>query len=122
MLTAGLLGLWFLVLTYRTIKARQTGSDTELNKTRLERRIRGHGNFAEFTPMILLLIGLAEVGGANAYVLWACAALLVVGRIMHGYAFSFTDHHPVGRGGGTALTMISLLASSLANLWLYISA
>lgn len=120
-LAGGILGLWFLVLTVRVINSRRVKGDTELNKTRVERCVRGHGNFAEYTPMILLLIGLGEVGGVNTYVVWVSAALLVAGRLLHGYAFSFTDHSPIGRGGGTLLTMMSLGLISLALLLLPIS-
>ncbi len=50
---------------------------------RLSRRIRAQGNFAEYVPLILLLIAFLEAGGANRSVVRALLLILVVVRIMH---------------------------------------
>lgn len=118
LITAGTMGLWFFVLTYRVIRSRQTASDSDADRTRIERRVRGHANFAEYTPLTLVLIGLAEFSGANVYVVWLGAILLISGRLLHGYTFAFMDFNRIGRVGGTLLTTLSLLFMSLANLWL----
>lgn len=117
-MTAGILGLLFFVLSWRVIRARQTLSRLENGEQILERRIRGHGNFSEYVPICLILLGLAEASGASLIVLWTGAATLILARVLHGYAFAFSDHSPIGRVGGTALTLISLISLAVINLLL----
>jgi uncharacterized membrane protein YecN with MAPEG domain len=38
-------------------------------------------------------------------------ATLLLGRLLHGYAFAFTANHVFGRSAGIALTFASLLAA-----------
>jgi len=49
----------------------------------LMRRIRAQGNFTEYVPLTLVLLGLAEYRGASTVLLWTIAGLLVVGRFLH---------------------------------------
>ncbi|HTR15752.1 MAG TPA: MAPEG family protein [Acetobacteraceae bacterium] len=49
----------------------------------LNRRIRAHGNFAEYVPLILLLIALLEAGGTHPWVVRTLLLILVVARLMH---------------------------------------
>ena len=49
----------------------------------LQRRIRSHANFAEYVPIILLLVGLLEAGGGGRVMIQALLLVLVVARIMH---------------------------------------
>lgn len=49
----------------------------------LMQRIRAQGNFTEYVPLALIMLGLAEYREASAVLLWAIAALLIVGRCLH---------------------------------------
>jgi len=49
----------------------------------LMRRIRAQGNFTEYVPLTLVLLGLAEYRDASTVLLWTIAGLLVVGRFLH---------------------------------------
>lgn len=49
----------------------------------LMRRIRAQGNFAEYVPLALIVLGLAEYRGASALLLWTIAGLLIAGRCLH---------------------------------------
>ncbi len=49
----------------------------------LLRRIRAQGNFIEYVPLALILLGLAEVRGAGPGWLWTVAGLLIAGRALH---------------------------------------
>ena len=84
----------------------------------LIRRIRGMGNFVEYVPLALILLGLAEANGASAIALWICGGSLVVGRLLHGYAFAFTDNNRFGRAGGIVLTFVSFVGLIGLNAWL----
>jgi uncharacterized membrane protein YecN with MAPEG domain len=72
------------------------------------RVIRGHANFAEHVPFILLMIGFLEVGHTSIYLLHALGIALIVSRFLHGYALSFTDRFRFGRVWGAGLTFAVL--------------
>jgi uncharacterized membrane protein YecN with MAPEG domain len=74
----------------------------------LLRVIRGHANFAEYVPLALLLMGMLELSRFSIYVLHALGIVLLVARLLHGYALSFTDHFAFGRFWGAALTFAVL--------------
>ncbi|KFN43068.1 MAPEG family protein [Arenimonas oryziterrae] len=103
---AGLLALIYLVLSVRVIKMRGPGQPSlgDGGDPVLLRRIRAHGNFAEYVPFLLLMIGLLELGQWPTILLHGLGATLVVARLLHGYALSFTESFKFGRFWGTALT------------------
>jgi uncharacterized membrane protein YecN with MAPEG domain len=108
-LYAGLLALWFLVLTWRVIQRRGKGTWIgDGGDQALLRVIRGHANFAEYVPLALLMMGFLEVSRFSIYVLHALGIVLLVARLLHGYALSFTEHFPIGRFWGSTLTFIVL--------------
>lgn len=119
-LYGGLLALWFLVLSIRVVLGRAGPGKPSLGDggdPMMQRRIRGQANFAEYVPIVLVLIGLLEMGGAPAWQLHALGGTLLAGRLLHGYAFSFTANHVFGRTAGIALTFVALLASALLSVW-----
>ena len=109
LLYAGLLSLLFLVLSVRIIVLRNHGvSFGDGGNPVLLRRIRAHGNFAEYVPMILLMIGFLEISHFSALWIHLLGGTLVVSRLLHGYALSFNESFKFGRIGGTALTLTLL--------------
>lgn len=119
-LYAGLLALLFLVLSIRVVQRRGAaginlgdGGDPALN-----RRIRAHANFAEYVPLLLILLALLEGGGAPAWLLHALGIALVAARLGHGYALAFARHFPPGRMVGTALSFLGLLIGGIGCVWL----
>jgi uncharacterized membrane protein YecN with MAPEG domain len=117
-LYAGILALWFLVLSARVVQQRGHGvSLGDGGDTELLRRIRGHGNFSEYVPLILLMMAMQEQGGQRAWLLHALGATLVVARLLHGYALSFSQSFKFGRFHGTSLTFILLAVNGLLCFW-----
>ncbi len=115
---AGLLVLWFLVLAWRVIRRRGHGiSLGDGGDPAMLRVIRGHANFAEYVPLALLLMAILELCNLSAYVLHALGAMLLIGRLLHGYAFSFTDKFRFGRFWGTALTFLVLGVGAVLCVW-----
>jgi uncharacterized protein len=114
-LYAGLLAIWFFVLSVRVIQGRAGPGKPSLGdggNPAMLRRIRAHANFAEYVPLILVLMGLLELSALPKWQLHAIGAALLVGRLLHGYAFSFTQDHVFGRSAGIALTLIALLGAA----------
>ena len=117
-LYAGLLGLWLIVLSARVINVRRTAGVSlgAGNDTTLERRIRAQGNFAEYAPLALLLIAVLEITQHHAYLLHGLGIMLLAGRLLHGYALSFTQQSSVGRTGGMVLTLFAIGIAAIANI------
>ncbi len=115
-LYASLAAAILIVLSLRVIGVRRSrrvaigdGGDDDM-----ARRIRAQGNFAEYTPLALVLILLLELGGVPAWQLHLLGAALILGRILH--AWSLTAHSGNGRVTGMALTFFVLAAAALGNL------
>ena len=117
-LFAGLLALLFVGLAVRVIGARR-GARVSIgdggDKT-LTRRVRVHGNFAEYVPMALVLMGLAESMGAWKPTLWLTGAALLIGRLLHAYGVSQINETLAFRITGTALTFTAILLAGVLCL------
>jgi uncharacterized protein len=117
-LYAGLLALWFLVLSWRVVQRRRSGIFLgDGGDQALLRVIRGHANFAEYVPLALLLMGMLEVSRYSIYVLHALGITLLVARLLHGYALSFTAQFAFGRIWGASLTFAVLGVEALLCLY-----
>mmetsp|Transcript_31881 Transcript_31881/g.51770 ORF Transcript_31881/g.51770 Transcript_31881/m.51770 type:complete len:133 (-) Transcript_31881:192-590(-) len=119
-LYGGALTLWYLVLTARVILYRRENliGLGDGNNNTMQRRIRAHGNFAEYVPLTLLLLYLLETSGArffsSPFFIHLIGALLLIGRLLHGYSLSFTELNMFGRQGGMALTLLAMGISGLS--------
>jgi hypothetical protein len=113
---AALLAALFVYLSVRVIGQRGRakveigpGQDPELF-----RRMRVHANFAEYVPMALVLLALAESIKAPTMLLHGLGILLVVGRILHAYGLSRSPQIARLRVLGVALTFVVFAISALA--------
>lgn len=118
-LYAGLLALWFLVLSLRVVGARRSQqiSLSDGGDPRMLRLIRAHANFAEYVPLTLVLLGVLELSHFSRYLLHLVGALLLVGRLLHSYAIGFTERFMMGRIIGMLLTFAAILVAALACLY-----
>jgi uncharacterized membrane protein YecN with MAPEG domain len=117
-LYAGILGLLLVALSMRVIIARRQlriNLGTSGNEL-MERWVRAQANLTEYAPMAIILLGLLEVSGSPKPVLHGLGMLLVGGRVLHAWAFSFTRANPFGRVGGMALTLTAIGAAAILNL------
>lgn len=118
LLYAGLLSLLFLVLSVRIIVLRNHGvSFGDGGNPVLLRRIRAHGNFSEYVPMILVMIGFLELSHLSSVLIHVMGATLLVARLLHGYALSFSENFKFGRFWGTALTFTLLAVCGLLCIY-----
>ena len=79
----------------------------------LERRVRVHANFAEYTPFALVLIAMAEIRGAPPYVLHTVCLALLLGRVCHAWGVSQADEDFRFRAAGTAMTLAAIVGAAL---------
>lgn len=117
-LYAGLLALLFVLLSLRVVKFRQKGIPLgDGGDPRMLRVMRGHANFAEYVPLALLMMAILELGRNSIYILHAIGIALILSRVLHGYALSYTTRFRFGRVWGAALTFVVLLVEALMCLW-----
>jgi uncharacterized membrane protein YecN with MAPEG domain len=121
-LYAALLALLFVLLSVRVIGLRRAvriglgdGGDTALL-----RRVRVHANFAEYVPLCLVLIALAESLRAPAVLLHAMGVLLLAARLSHAHGVSRQPETFRFRVAGMVGTLTVL--GSAAALCLYAAA
>jgi hypothetical protein len=116
-LTAGILGVIFFALTVWVVagrnKTKQMLGDGG-NQT-LQIAIRAHGNFAEFVPMILILLAALAHEGANSLFFLVLCVALVLGRMLHPFGMRTLKSNGL-RAGGAMLTWLVLLISSIAAI------
>jgi uncharacterized membrane protein YecN with MAPEG domain len=115
-LYAGLLALILVVLSARVIRGRVTdkislgdGGGT------LSTRIRAHGNFIEYVPMALILIGLLESRGTAGWLLHVLGIVLVVSRLLHPFGLTMKSPN-AARAVGASGTLIVLLVAGILLL------
>src|SRR4051812_30958863 len=58
----------------------------------LTARMRAQSNFVEYTPLVLILIGLIELAVGSKLWLWVVGVVYILGRIAH--AFGMDRPHP----------------------------
>ena len=115
---AGLLALLFLLLSWRVVQLRGHGiSFGDGGNALLLRRMRAHGNFAEYVPFILLMLGFLELSHFPAWLLHVLGLTLLIARLLHGYALSYREQFKFGRFWGTALTFLLILVCGLLCLY-----
>ena len=116
---AGFLAFVYLYLTYSVIRLRRRKqlSVGDGGDPSFLRKMRAHGNFAEYVPMALLLMAMAEFLGAGAALLHAIGGLLLAGRLAHGWCFLFTDSNLKARTAGMAMTLSAIAIGGGVSLW-----
>ena len=117
-LYAGLLTLWFVILSVRVVNLRRGGllfgDNGDVGVVRI---VRAQANFAEYVPLALLLMGFLEVNRFSIYLLHALGVTLLVARLLHGSALSFGRQVRSGRIAGAALTFAVLLIEAFLCLY-----
>lgn len=113
-LYAGLLTLLYLLLSVRVIRQRKN-QQTALGpgEGELLRRVRVHGNFAEYTPLALLLLGFAETQGTAGWAIHLLCAALLSGRCIHAFGVSQEKEDFRLRVAGMACTFTVLGVTAL---------
>jgi len=84
-LTGGLVILLVILSALVTERRARLGGIQfgDAEDARLRARIRAHANLVEIAPMVLIALGLMEYAGAPPALLWWCAAVFFIGRLLH---------------------------------------
>ena len=82
----------------------------------LERAIRAQGNFAEYVPFGIILIGCLEINGAPWWLVAVLGVALIIGRLIHAVGINTPPPDFSKRVLGMKLTFATLLALVAMNL------
>lgn len=109
------LTLLFLALSARVIFYRRENriSVGDKGDRQLIKRMRAQGNCAEYAPMGVLLLLLAELQGTPGWVLHLFGLTLLSGRVLHAVGYSPSPQKPGLRVAGMALTLGMMSAAAL---------
>ena len=91
-LYAGILAIYSIWLSSRAGLMRgKTGiSILHGDNMELAEKMRRHGNFTEYVPIVLILIGVLELNGGPAIFLHSPGGALVIARVAHAKVFIMT--------------------------------
>jgi uncharacterized protein len=123
-LTAGylaILALFYAALSLRVVllRGRHQVSLGDGGNAELTSAIRAHAHFAEYVPIITLMIALLEMSGSTALRLHLMLGALLLARILHPFGMSAaprTLRFRVFRTGGVGLTFLVLISAAVALL------
>lgn len=102
---AALINLW-LAMRVGQARGSQGVSIGDGGNDMVIARMRAHANFVEYTPFVLILVGLIELAIGSATWLWVVVAVFMIGRVLHGLGMSGLKG---GRAIGTGVTFATLL-------------
>jgi uncharacterized protein len=118
-LYAGLLGIVMLILAALVsgLRMKLRSSIGITDTPQLFEAVRRHGNFIEWVPFILLLMGIAELNGLTHSHLHTIGVLLVIARILHPIGIRHDQiPQPIRAIGGTLTFFITLYLCGVV-LW-----
>ena len=83
--------------------------DKEISEEKLQRNVRAHGNFSEYTPIFLILLLILEITGKSSFnYLLVISLVFSYGRLAHAICFAFYESNPFLRISGMLCTYLGL--------------
>ena len=121
----GILALLYLVLGLQVSRLRRghrvlfgDGDDIKLRSA-----IRAHANFAEYVPIIVLMVAMLEMSGMPALRVHLLMGALLVARLLHPlgmYVGPRTLQFQICRVGGILLTLMVMAGAASLLLWRFL--
>lgn len=105
---------WVLTIERLTQQQLKKG---EVDAGALQRKVRAHGNFAEYVPHGLLFVIALELMQAQAWLVWLLGGTLTIARIAHAYGLIAKYGPSLSRAFGFFLTWFVYIVGSVACLY-----
>ena len=122
LLYAGFLTLMGLYLAYRT-GAKRLATNNLIghgDSQEMLQATRVHGNFTEYTPFFLILLGALEFSGqVPPLALYILGDIYFLARIAHAYGLTKSSESTPPRFYGILFTWLVLAIQSLWAFWIY---
>jgi uncharacterized protein len=115
---AALLALMYAGLALRVVRLRMQLQLPlgDAGNSRLRRAVRVHANFAEYVPLLLMLLLLLELNGAPRVGLHGFGLLLLLSRVLHAVGVSADVENLRWRAASMVCTCTLLSGAALALL------
>lgn len=121
---AGLLALLIFPMVILIIKRRYAAKiglgsgrhDGLKEEQELLQAVRIHGNFIEYVPLILILMGLNEILGASVYLIHGLGISLLFARIIHAVGLYKSTGPSRKRQIGVLVTFACLAISAMSSI------
>lgn len=104
---AAIVNIW-LAIRVVTIRVKAKVLIGDGGNTLLLARMRAQLNYMEYTPLVLILIGLIEFARGTHMWLWAAGIIYIIGRILHPFGLDKQTPNPL-RAAGILTTWIVLI-------------
>lgn len=104
---AAIVNIW-LAIRIVTIRLKAKVLTGDGGNALLTARMRAQLNFAEYTPIVLILIALIELARGTQTWLWAAGIIYILGRVLHPFGLDKQTAHPL-RGVGILTTWVVLI-------------
>jgi hypothetical protein len=122
--TAGYLAVlalvyWGLAVNVVRLRRQNRAAFGDAGNPALRSAIRAHGHFAEYVPIVALMVAMLEVSGMASWRVHLLMGALLISRLLHPfgmYAKPGTFAFRIGRVTGVTLTLLVLVASAVAIL------
>jgi uncharacterized membrane protein YecN with MAPEG domain len=101
LLFAGLLTLAYVYLILRVTQRRRryrVAYDATQEHPDLQRAIRAHGNFQEYTPLFLILLYLTETTTHLEWLCYGLGTIFLLGRLSHAYSLLTYETQSLAKG------------------------
>jgi uncharacterized protein len=120
------LALLYAALAIRVVQLRRRNRAGfgDADNAQLRSAIRAHGHFAEYVPIIALMVAMLEISGLPASSVHGLMGTLLVARLLHPfgmYAKPGTLQFRVGRIWGMTITIGVMTACAGLILWRLVS-
>lgn len=115
-LVAGIFAILMVILSLH-VSLRRKSTNTvfgDADDDTLRRRIRAHGNFIEYAPLAVIVLGLVEYHGADNWLVSALGCGFIFSRVVHALGMLYTST-PFVRGVAMLVSHASFL---VAGAWL----
>lgn len=97
--------------------SQRLSANKSIDECVLQRKIRAHGNFAEYVPIGLLFLISLELMHSQIWLVWLLGGTLTIARISHAFGV-ITKYGPsIGRATGFFLTWFVYVVGSLACIY-----
>jgi uncharacterized protein len=105
---AAIVNIW-LAIRIVTLRLKEKVLIGDGGKALLIARTRAQLNFVEYTPFVLILMGLIEYAKGTQSWLWGAGIIYIIGRILHPFGLDKQTANPL-RAAGILTTWIVTLA------------
>ena len=116
-----ILALLYAALSLRVVRLRRKNrvSLGDGGKDELRKAIRAHGHFAEYVPIIALMVAMLEMSGSPLIEIHLLMGALLLARLLHPVGLQAkpqTAQFTIGRVGGMVITTLVMIAAALLIL------